>query len=731
MSFTITLDYRFDSSGFFDVADRRAALEQAAAEWEAVIGDEFDDLPVGTSFDISNPSTGATERVTLSAPVDDMINFVGARSFPGATLAIAGPDGTDAAGDAYSGRISSNFRDLGPVTDFEPWAGMISFNTASAWSFDPGGPSSGQNDFVSVAVHEIGHILGIGTSGAFDRWLVGDGFTGPNAMALNGGNPLPMEDDHAHVEEGFAGDSVSLDPYLITGSRVLLSDYDKAILADIGYQIAGFDKQGETPDIATESGERIFGRDVGDELDGLGGNDSLQGGGGDDLLFGNVGNDDLFGQAGDDTLFGGSGDDYVDGGSGRDVLSGGSGNDTIFGGNGTDVFVIQPGDGRVTVSDFDLGTETIRLVDSGFASVDAVLDGITKPYSNMSRVTLSDGTTLNVFHGSLVGSPLTARHFELVTTEDTTPDPEGVDPPEHGDPRDPDTVPEPDARVSGLLEGTNGDDKNLIAVLGIDHIDGRDGIDTAVFAGDQTGYTLTLARDGLSLTDRSDTGLGTVTLDNIELIDFGTEISAFNGPMDLREFGGHTRLDQDAFNSFVEMYIAYFNRAPDAVGLAFWGTAYANGMSLEDIATEFATQPETRALYPSDGNTFRFVADVYENVLGRAPDIDGLRFWTDALDSGSTGRDDFILAMLNGVEDGSPDRAFLDQKTDLGALFSVHLGMSNTEHAAQVMTIYDGSSESVEDALDAIDAFHSLALDAETSEFLMPLVGVMDNPFAV
>jgi hypothetical protein len=729
VSFTISFDYRFDTSGFFDLAERRDALEQAAAEWEAVIGDDFEDVPIGTSFDINNPSTGATERVTLTRAVDDLIVFVGARSFPGATLAIAGPDGADAAGDAFSARISSNFRDMGAVTDFEPWAGVISFNSESSWSFDPGGPSGGQNDFVSVAVHEIGHILGVGTSGAFDRWMVDESFTGPNAMALNGGTPLPMEADHAHVEEGFADDTVALDPYLLTGSRVLVSAFDKAILADIGYEIAGFDTQGETPTIATAFAERIFGRNVADDIDGLGGSDSLQGADGNDVLSGNAGNDELFGQAGDDTLLGGAGDDYVDGGSGRDELGGGSGHDTVFGGGGTDIFVVQPGDGRMTISDFDLAGETVRFLNSGFASAEAVLDTITKPYSNISRVTLPDGTTLDIFHASQGGSPFSARHFELVSTDEATTGVDGSDAPGDDVLRDDNgNLPEPDARVNGVLEGTDGDDGTLVATAGIDRINGYEGVDTAIFAGDQAGFTLSLHPDGLSLTDRGRGG-DPITLDNVELIDFGTEIPAFDAAMDLRQFGGHTGLDHEAFESFVEMYIAYFNRAPDAIGLAFWGTAYANGMSLEDIAAEFAVQPETLALYPTEGNNFRFVADVYQNVLGRAPDIDGLRFWTDALQDG-TGRDDFILAMLHGVQSGSTDRAYLDQKTDLGALFAVHRGMSDIDHAAQVMAHFDGSDDSVQRTVDAIDAFYSAATDAETGEFLMPLVGVMDNPFA-
>ena len=286
-------------------------------------------------------------------------------------------------------------------------------------------------------------------------------------------------------------------------------------------------------------------------------------------------------------------------------------------------------------------------------------------------------------------------------------------------------------RAPGVLQGTSADDDALTPTASIGRINGLDGVDTAVFAGEQTNYTLRFGTDGVTLTDRTDGGLGTIALDNVELIDFGTELPMFSGAMDLRQFGGHTSLDQEAFESFVEMYIAYFNRAPDAVGLAFWGTAFASGMSLEEIAAEFATQPETLTTYPEDLNNLRFVSDVYGNVLGRAPDIDGLMFWAEQLDDGLIGRSDFILAMLNGVQDGTPDRAYLDQKTDLGALFAVHRGMSDTDAAAQVMALFDGSAGSLTNAVDAVEALYSAAMDAENGDFLMPLVGVLDDPFAM
>lgn len=106
MSFTISFDYRFDSKGFFDDPARRSALEAAAAQWQAIIEDDFANVPAGTEFEIRNPTTFATETVRLDQPIDDILIFVGARAFDSSTLAIAGPDGGTVTGDIYAARIS-------------------------------------------------------------------------------------------------------------------------------------------------------------------------------------------------------------------------------------------------------------------------------------------------------------------------------------------------------------------------------------------------------------------------------------------------------------------------------------------------------------------------------------------------------------------------------------------------------------------------------------------------
>ncbi|PRY72472.1 DUF4214 domain-containing protein [Marivita geojedonensis] len=290
------------------------------------------------------------------------------------------------------------------------------------------------------------------------------------------------------------------------------------------------------------------------------------------------------------------------------------------------------------------------------------------------------------------------------------------------------------------LVGEGGNDV-LEGGLGNDLINGGGGTDTAEFSGLQSSYTLTLSANSTIIEDRRGNGNGEDTLINVEFLNFETNYS--DGPFNLQIFGGPTRLSAPDFESFIELYIAYFNRAPDAVGLNFWGTAYAKGTSLEQMATLFVGQPETQATYPEGTSTEDFAEAVYNNVLGRTPDASGFNFWVNALESGAVTRDVFILDVLKGAkselkpEEGQAfvdqqlaDRAYLSNKTDIGAYFAVHKGMSDVDNAAAAMALFDGSASSVNAAVAAIDGYYSAALNANTGEFLMPVVGVLDDPFS-
>lgn len=290
-----------------------------------------------------------------------------------------------------------------------------------------------------------------------------------------------------------------------------------------------------------------------------------------------------------------------------------------------------------------------------------------------------------------------------------------------------------------ILFGFGGNDR-LTGGGDDDSLFGGDGnADTAVYSGPQARYTVQIAADGVTIVDRAG-GDGTDTLSEIELLSF-----AGSDDFNLANQMGIASLSPDDIATFVELYIAYFNRAPDAEGLNFWGSAFANGFSLEQIATLFLDQPETRATYPDTLSTLDFVTQVYSNVLGRTPDQAGLDFWAGALDDSFVTRDQFILEALRGAKvDLGPeasqeditlqlgDRAYLSDKTDLGTYFAVIRGLSDVSDANTVMDIFlRGDQGTINDAFEAINTLYTEALGTENGDFLIQLVGVVDDPFAI
>jgi Ca2+-binding RTX toxin-like protein len=389
----IEFDYSFDTNGFFNNPQRRTALEYAGEIWSNLLQDDFEAIPAGAEFTITNPTTGNAETIVLDSEIDDLLIFVGSGTLnnnsseslhkesnyhlkvcachscantshnkivnlsqPGvlgtenivntdSLLAQAQVNGTDLQGDIFQRRVSSDFRDRGVVTDFEPWAGTISFSPSESidWNFDLNNTDSSTIDFISVALHEIGHILGIGVAPIFDELAAGGTFSGVNAVAANNGVGIPLEADLSHVTEGFSDNSVLLDP-LLNENRSLPGNIDLAILADIGYEIAGFNKQGSLPEIATDETEEILGSNVDDTIFGLAGDDRIQANDGNDTINGGMGDDTIFGTAGADFIEGDAGIDSLHGGLGEDTLDGGIGNDLLVGGEDRDLLLGRDGD---------------------------------------------------------------------------------------------------------------------------------------------------------------------------------------------------------------------------------------------------------------------------------------------------------------------------------------------------------------------------------------------------
>lgn len=97
--------------------------------------------------------------------------------------------------------------------------------------------------------------------------------------------------------------------------------------------------------------------------------------------------------------------------------------------------------------------------------------------------------------------------------------------------------------------------------------------------------------------------------------------------------------------AIARLYVATFEREPDAAGFAYWTGLDRKS---QDIAAWFVESPEFRSRYGTldDGE---FVDRVYANVLGRVPDRAGRQYWVGRLAAGAA-RSDVLLGFSESEE---------------------------------------------------------------------------------
>ena len=250
----IDIDYSYDTNLFFSAQARKDTLRAAADFFELILTDDLDAITPGggNTWDANfiHPGTGAPQAVSnLSIAADTLLVYAGGRELGGSTLGKGGPGGFSASGVSQAWLDTVEFRgETGaPATDFGPWGGSLAFDSiGTSWYFDSN-PATDEvfagNDFYSVALHELGHLLGFGTATSWVVDVAAGQYYGADSMAVNAG-AVTLDGIQVHWEEGTSSPmggagsfETAMDPTITSGDRKRFTDLDLAALSDIGWDV--------------------------------------------------------------------------------------------------------------------------------------------------------------------------------------------------------------------------------------------------------------------------------------------------------------------------------------------------------------------------------------------------------------------------------------------------------------------------------------------------------------
>lgn len=116
------------------------------------------------------------------------------------------------------------------------------------------------------------------------------------------------------------------------------------------------------------------------------------------------------------------------------------------------------------------------------------------------------------------------------------------------------------------------------------------------------------------------------------------------------------------------LYSAAFGRDADANGLQYYFDAADKGSTLIQLAGSFLQSTEGKALAAKSDSAF--ISDLYQNTFDRAGDAGGLTYWADQLSHGATRAE--VLASFVFVAGQNLDGALSTETTVVGSVTVVH-----------------------------------------------------------
>ncbi|WP_306392884.1 Ig-like domain-containing protein [Telluria beijingensis] len=129
-------------------------------------------------------------------------------------------------------------------------------------------------------------------------------------------------------------------------------------------------------------------------------------------------------------------------------------------------------------------------------------------------------------------------------------------------------------------------------------------------------------------------------------------------------------------NSF---YLAFYGRPADPAGLKFWSTQLAaNNGDMGAIVDFFAASEEARVRFGTDSVADR-ITEIYSQLFNRAPDAEGMAFWTNAIEQGHASLADIAMSILGGAQ-GS-DATLSQLRKQAADAFTAKVEADGTEYS--------------------------------------------------
>ncbi|MBP1139044.1 DUF4214 domain-containing protein [Pseudomonas syringae] len=190
----------------------------------------------------------------------------------------------------------------------------------------------------------------------------------------------------------------------------------------------------------------------------------------------------------------------------------------------------------------------------------------------------------------------------------------------------------------GVATGTAGDDQISEQEVRLDsnavsHLAGNAGIDTFIFNGAASAYTIS-ALDTDTLSVSRSTGAAAKF-----------ELSGFN----VLDFADRELFVLDSAQASIGRLYTILDRAPDIEGLKSWLSHGAAGATGAQVAGGFVQSAEFSQSLPNGSSNTAFVEHLYHNVLDRGSDANGLAYWVHSLDGG-TSRGQVAFNIANSAE---------------------------------------------------------------------------------